>query len=164
MKQIQQRQQSLNQQLKKMKEDMEKGQQQQGKRNSMNEQFARMAAEQEAIRRALGQYMQELQKQGLKDAGQLSELMKQMEKTEEELVNKIISNNTLKRQVGFYFPNNLRIFMAKRPRTCFLPLSRRNCFLDLLRLKCLSKADIRKTVPFLVTSKRLRIDFLIFSF
>lgn len=98
MKQIQQRQQSLNQQLKKMKEDMEKGQQQQGKRNSMNEQFARMAAEQEAIRRALGQYMQELQKQGLKDAGQLSELMKQMEKTEEELVNKIISNNTLKRQ------------------------------------------------------------------
>ncbi len=98
MKQIRERQQSLNQQLQKMKEEMQKGQQQQGKRNSMNEQFARMAAEQEAIRRALGQYMQELQKQGLKDGGQLSELMKQMDKTEEELVNKVLNNNTLKRQ------------------------------------------------------------------
>jgi hypothetical protein len=97
MKQLRQRQQSLNQQLQKMKEEMQQGQQQ-GKRNSMSEQFARMAAEQEAIRRALGEYMQELQKQGLKEGGNLSELMKQMEKTEEELVNKILNNNTLNRQ------------------------------------------------------------------
>lgn len=97
MKQMRERQQSLNQQMKKLRDDMQKGQQQ-GKRNSMNEQFARMAAEQEAIRKALGEYMQELQKQGLKEGGNLSELMKQMEKTEEELVNKIINNNTLQRQ------------------------------------------------------------------
>ena len=64
----------------------------------MNEKFARMAAEQEAIRKALGEYMQELQKQGLKEKGNLNDLMKQMEKTEEELVNKILNNNTIKRQ------------------------------------------------------------------
>jgi hypothetical protein len=98
MSQMRQRQQSLNQQLQKMREEMQKGQQPDGKRNSMSEQFARMAAEQEAIRKALGEYMQELQKQGLKDQGGLSELMKQMEKTEEELVNKMLNQNTLKRQ------------------------------------------------------------------
>ncbi len=97
MSNIRQRQQNLNKQLLKLKDEMEKGQQQ-GKRNSMSEQFARMAAEQEAIRKALGEYMQELQKQGLKEKGNLSDLMKQMEKTEEELVNKILNNNTLKRQ------------------------------------------------------------------
>ncbi|MFO7723325.1 MAG: DUF4175 family protein, partial [Bacteroidales bacterium] len=98
MSQIRQRQQNLNQQLQKMRDEMQKGQQPQGKRNSMSEQFARMAAEQEAIRKALGEYMQELQKQGLKDQGNLSELMKQMEKTEEELVNKMLNQTTLKRQ------------------------------------------------------------------
>jgi hypothetical protein len=98
MSQMRQRQQNLNQQLQKMRDEMQKGQQPQGKRNSMSEQFARMAAEQEAIRKALGEYMQELQKQGIKDQGGISELMKQMEKTEEELVNKILNQNTLKRQ------------------------------------------------------------------
>lgn len=97
MGQIKQRQQSLNQQLQKLRDQMQQGNQQQG-RNTMSEQFARMAAEQEAIRRALGEYMQELQKQGLKDKGNLSDLMQQMEKTEEELVNKIINSNTLRRQ------------------------------------------------------------------
>lgn len=98
MQKIRQRQQSLNQQLQQMRDQMQKGQQQDGKRNSMSEQFARMAAEQEALRKALGDYMQELRKQGLKDKGELSDLMKEMEKTEEELVNKILNNNTLKRQ------------------------------------------------------------------
>jgi hypothetical protein len=98
MQQLRQRQQSLNQQLQQMRDQMQKGQQPDGKRNSMSEQFARMAAEQEAIRKALGEYMQELQKQGLKDKGAMSELMKQMEKTEEELVNKMLNNSTLTRQ------------------------------------------------------------------
>lgn len=98
LQQLRQRQQSLNQQMQQMRDQMQKGQQPDGKRNSMSEQFARMAAEQEAIRKALGEYMQELQKQGLKDKGALSDLMKQMEKTEEELVNKILNNSTLNRQ------------------------------------------------------------------
>jgi hypothetical protein len=98
VKNIRERQQSLNQQLQKMKDGMQKGEQQDGKRNSMSEQFARMAAEQEALRKALGEYMQELQKQGLKDKGNMSDLMKEMEKTEEELVNKILNSATLKRQ------------------------------------------------------------------
>jgi len=99
LKQMRQNQQSLNQQLQQMKQHMEQqGQQPNGKRNSMSEQFARMAAEQEALRRALNDYMQELQGQGIKDLGEFSELMEEMEKTEEELVNKLLNNNTLLRQ------------------------------------------------------------------
>lgn len=97
MGKIRQQQQSLNQQLQQLREQMQQGNQQQG-RNTMSEQFARMAAEQEAIRKALGEYMQQLQQQGLKEKGNLSDLMQQMEKTEEELVNKIINDKTLRRQ------------------------------------------------------------------
>ncbi|MDT8308841.1 MAG: hypothetical protein RQ866_04875, partial [Bacteroidales bacterium] len=100
MQKIRSMQESLNQQLQKMKDQMGKGQQNNGEnnRNSMSEQFAKMAAKQEAIRRALQQYLDELQKQGMHEKGKLGDVLKEMEKTEEELVNKIINNQTLNRQ------------------------------------------------------------------
>jgi hypothetical protein len=99
LQQIRQRQQGLNQQLQQMRDQMQQqGQQPNGRQNSMSEQFARMAAEQEALRRALSQYMDELRQQGFKDMGEMSDIMQEMEKTEAELVNKILNNNTMLRQ------------------------------------------------------------------
>ncbi len=91
-------QQQLNQQLQNMKE----GKQNQGKQSqagqSMSEQFARMAAQQEALRRQLQNHLEELRNEtGMGDSG-LSETIREMEQTENELVNKTITNETLLRQ------------------------------------------------------------------
>jgi hypothetical protein len=93
-------QEELNRQLEQMKNgNKPNGKQgQQGQGQNMNEQLARMAAQQEAIRRQMQQYMDELKKQGEKPGNGLNELMNQMEKTETDLVNKIISQETLNRQ------------------------------------------------------------------
>lgn len=100
MQRMRQRQQSLNDQLQQLRDQLneEGGQQPGDRRSGLSEQFARMAAEQQAIRRALQQYLEELRQQGLMEPGNLSEIMKQMEKTEEELVNRIINQTTLHRQ------------------------------------------------------------------
>ena len=74
-----------------------------GDKNSMqmSEEFARMAARQEMIRRMMQEYGQEL-KQG--DAGnaklsrEIDKLLKQMEQTETDLVNRVISQQTINRQ------------------------------------------------------------------
>jgi len=91
----------LQEQLNKQMEDMKNGNKpggdrQSGKSNS--EQFARMAAQQEAIRRMMQQYGEQIEQQGQGQSGKIGEMMKQMEQTETELVNKIISSETLKRQ------------------------------------------------------------------
>ncbi|MCX6231954.1 MAG: hypothetical protein NTZ33_10460 [Bacteroidetes bacterium] len=96
-------QEELNKQLEQMKNgnkpNGKQGQQgQQGQGQKMNEQLARMAAQQEAIRRQMQEYMDELKKQGEKPGNGLNDLMNQMEKTETDLVNKIISQETLNRQ------------------------------------------------------------------
>jgi len=68
------------------------------KGQGMSEQFARMAAEQARIRRMMEDYQQQmLDENGTKDGG-LDATMKDMEKTEHDLVNKIISQETLNRQ------------------------------------------------------------------
>lgn len=89
-------QKSLNQQLQQMKNG------QQGRdgqpKPSMSEQFARMAAEQEAIRRQMQQYLEELKKQGETGDAGLNQLMEEMEETELDLVNKRLTEETLKRQ------------------------------------------------------------------
>jgi hypothetical protein len=89
-----QMQKMLNQQMQKLKS----GQQgTQGKR-SLSEQFARMAAEQEAIRRQMQQYLEELKSQGETGDAGMNQLMEEMEKTELDLVNKQLTEETLKRQ------------------------------------------------------------------
>ena len=71
--------------------------QQQG-RQSINEQFARMAAQQEAIRKMMEDYQNQLKSdKGIGDKT-IDQLIKEMEKTEKELVNKTITQQTINRQ------------------------------------------------------------------
>lgn len=60
-----------------------------------SEQFAKLAAQQEAIRRQMQMLMEKLKNKGSNPGGNIAELMEQ---TEKELVNKQISNEMIKRQ------------------------------------------------------------------
>lgn len=95
-------QQQLNRQMEALKKSMQEGGKQQGQQSSgqptMSEQFARMAAQQEAIRRMLQEYQNELKAQNGVGNKTLDQLMQEMERTERELVNKTISQTTLNRQ------------------------------------------------------------------
>ncbi|MCX6234748.1 MAG: hypothetical protein NT175_08495 [Bacteroidetes bacterium] len=96
---IRQLQEQLNKQLEQLKQGMEslksggsKGQ------KAMSEQLARLAAEQEAIRNKMQQYIEDLKEQGIEGDEGMRQIMNDMEKTETELVNKIITSQTLMRQ------------------------------------------------------------------
>jgi len=96
MKEMGDLQQQLNSQLQQLKEGQKPGQ-----RNPLGaQQFAQMAAKQAAIRRALqelGEQMNGTQEQG-DLAKELKEIADQMEKTEEDLVNKVFDSEMLMRQ------------------------------------------------------------------
>ena len=95
MQKMQQMQQQLSEQLKQMQQQMEKqGQQQQ---NSMSEEFARMAAEQEMLRQGMQQMLNEMKENGQIGDDGLQEIIKDMEKLEEELVNKKINRQMIER-------------------------------------------------------------------
>lgn len=93
-------QEELNKNMQKARDQMQQqGQQQggQGKgKSSMSEAFAKMAQQQEMIRQA----MQDVAKEegGKAGSGKLSDLLKQMEQTETDLVNKKIVQETINRQ------------------------------------------------------------------
>lgn len=92
MKKMQQMQKQLGDQLKKMKGQMENGE----KPGSSG--WAKMAAEQEAIRRMLQEMKKELEEQGKgKEAGDLQKTIEEMEKVEKDLVNKKLNLETIKR-------------------------------------------------------------------
>ena len=95
VKTMRQLQEQLNKQMEEMKNNMQQGGQQ--RKQSMSEQFARMAAQQETIRRMMQEYSKQMEQQN-KSGGTIGEMIKQMEQTESELVNKIISPETMKRQ------------------------------------------------------------------
>lgn len=115
-------QEQLNQQLKEMKDALEKGQkpgekpgdkpgdkkgQKPGGMGGQNgasgltpipgnsEQFAKMAAQQEALRRQMQDLMNKLKNKGKNPGGDITDMM---EETEKDLVNKRISNETMRRQ------------------------------------------------------------------
>ena len=110
-------QEQLNKQLQEMKDALEKGQKpgekpgdkkgqkpgtglgQNGKSGNglpvSSEQFAKMAAQQEALRRQMQSMMDKLKNKGSKPGGDLTNLMEQ---TEKDLVNKQITNETMRRQ------------------------------------------------------------------
>ena len=95
MQKMQQMQQQLSEQLKQMQQQMEKaGQQQQ---NSMSEEFARMAAEQEMLRQGMQQMLNEMKENGQVGDDGLNEIIKDMEKLEEELVNKKLNRQMIER-------------------------------------------------------------------
>lgn len=100
MPSLSQMQQSINQRIEQLKKSGKTG-------RALSEELAKLAAEQEALRRAL----QELEKEmsggegGKKDGGKkggggnsLKELEKEMEETEEDLVNKRLTEEVVKRQ------------------------------------------------------------------
>lgn len=105
-KSMRQMQEELNRQINSLKKQLEKqgnkpGRTQLGKQNSMSSEFAKMAAQQEQIRRMMQQYGQELKEQSggnAKLAREIDDIMRQMEQTETDLVNKTITRQTIQRQ------------------------------------------------------------------
>ncbi len=85
-----QMQEQLNQQIQDLKKSGKSGRQ-------LSEQLAQMAAQQEAIRRALQKQQSGKPDKG-KDGNSIGELLEQMEKTEEDLVNKRLTDELLQRQ------------------------------------------------------------------
>ncbi len=109
MKSIREMQQALNKKMKEMQKQMKEGKakgKQKGKNKNgkeqgeqMSEQMARMAAQQEAIRKKLQAYQNELKKQGRgKEAQGLNATAKKMEENETDLVNRILRAESMKRQ------------------------------------------------------------------
>ena len=103
--QSRQAQEKLNKQMQKMKEQMEKeggNKKEPGKKGQggMSEQLARMAAEQEAIRNELRKMASGMDDKegGSGGKGKLDELQKLMEETENDIVNRRINEETIKRQ------------------------------------------------------------------
>lgn len=95
----------MQEQLNKQIEEMKNGQNpggQQGKgqqKGGQSEQLAKMAAQQQAIRNAMNQLEKEMNKNGMGgNSNQLNQLKKEMEKTETDLYNKNITQETLNRQ------------------------------------------------------------------
>lgn len=107
-KSLKQMQDELNKQMEALKKQLDKqgknegqGRKRLGQKDGMSEEFARMAAQQEAIRRMMQQYGQELKQENARDgkmAREIDDMLRQMEQTETDLVNKTISQQTLNRQ------------------------------------------------------------------
>jgi hypothetical protein len=101
--QMKKMQEAINQQMDALKKSLQEGKkpgnnQVPGGQQGMSEQLARMAAQQEMLRKELQRYNQENNKDGKGSLGDLDKLAKEMEKTETDLVNKILNNETFKRQ------------------------------------------------------------------
>lgn len=106
-KSMRQMQQELNKQMESLKKELEKqgnkpgGRTQIGKKNSMSSEFAKMAAQQEQIRRMMQEYGQQMKEESggnSKLSREIDDLMRQMEQTETDLVNKTITRQTIQRQ------------------------------------------------------------------
>lgn len=105
-KSMKQMQEELNKQMEALKKQLDKqgnkpGRAKIGDKGSTSEEFARMAAQQEQIRRMMQQYGQEIKNEtggNSKLAKEINELIRQMEQTETDLVNKTITQQTIKRQ------------------------------------------------------------------
>ena len=94
-------QEELNKNMKKMMESMKDGDKpaKTGKgQHGMSEQLAKMAAEQEFIRNELNKMNIQDNKDGKNSLGDLRNIGKKMEETENDIVNRMISEQTLKRQ------------------------------------------------------------------
>ena len=88
-------QEKLGEQLKQLREQMGQSSNPQGEK--LSEELARMAAEQEMIRQGMKEMLDEMKKNGQVGDDGLNQIMKDMERLEEDLVNKRITNQTLER-------------------------------------------------------------------
>ena len=98
MKSMKQMQQQLNQQLQEMREGKTPGKKPGQGNQGMSEQLARLAAQQSAIRKQMEEYRDQLKEEGRGNNGDVSKMLEDMEKTEKDIVNDRISQETLKRQ------------------------------------------------------------------
>jgi len=107
--QLSQMQQQLNKNMQKMRDQMQQqgnegqsakkpGGEQNGQGSNVSEQMARMARQQQAIRQQLQQLSRQQNKDGTGKLGNLDKISKEMEQTETDLVNKKITEESLKRQ------------------------------------------------------------------
>ncbi len=101
--QLKKMQDELNKNMKKAKEGMKPGENKKGKQGNqgeqgMSEQLAKMAAQQEFIRNELNKLNQQENKDGKNSLGNLEDIARQMEETEKDIVNRMITEETLKRQ------------------------------------------------------------------
>ncbi|MCR4680960.1 MAG: hypothetical protein K5636_05045 [Bacteroidales bacterium] len=93
-------QQQLNKQMQALKKSMEQQskQGQTGQQRQMSEQFAKMAAQQEAIRKMLEDYENAMKSENGVGDKSLEQLINDMKKTEKELVNRQLTQQMLDRQ------------------------------------------------------------------
>lgn len=100
MKSMRQMQEKLNQQMEAIRKSLKDGKGEKGKtgQGSMSEQMARMAAQQQALRNQLQEYRDQLQKEGSLNQKGLNKMIEEMEKSETEMVNKILNQETMRRQ------------------------------------------------------------------
>ena len=96
MKKMKDLQEQLGKQLEQLRKEMQ--QQKEGKpQQSMSKEFAKMAAEQEMLREGMQKMLEEMKKEGLTGDDGINEIIKDMEKLEEDLVNKKITPQTMRR-------------------------------------------------------------------
>ncbi|MGZ3763208.1 MAG: DUF4175 family protein [Mucilaginibacter sp.] len=99
LSQLNRMQQQLNQNMQKMRDQLQKqGNMSQSQRSGMSEQLAKMARQQEIIRQALQEINKEENKDGKGGLGNLDKISKEMEQTENDIVNRRITDELLKRQ------------------------------------------------------------------
>ena len=105
-------QQQLNRQMQALKKSMEQqGKQgQSAQQKQMSEQFAKMAAQQEAIRKMLEDYNNAQKSQNGVGDKSLEQMINDMKKTENELVNRIINQKTIQRQQSL----EMRLLQSER--------------------------------------------------
>ena len=89
---------ALEEMRKKQEGGKEEGEQQGKGKQSMSEQLARMAAQQEAIRKQMKDFLNGLKAEGRLDEEGFNEMIEEMEKLEEQLVNKQIDQRLIQRQ------------------------------------------------------------------
>ncbi len=98
IKSMRQLQQQLNKEIEKLKKgEKPYGGKAQGQ-ESIDEQLARLAAQQQAIRQQMQKYSEELKNEGKWKNENIKKLIKDMKKTETDIVNKRITNQTIRRQ------------------------------------------------------------------
>ena len=98
VKSMRQLQEQISKQMEELKKGLEKGKKSGEGMSGMSEKLAKLAAQQEAIRNELKKLANELKNDPNGNAGNLEKIANEMEQTETDLVNKIITNETLKRQ------------------------------------------------------------------
>jgi chromosome segregation ATPase len=92
----------IGQQLQKLKEGMDAKNGKSGRNKaenySLNKEIARLAAQQEALRNEINRYQDEIGSKGMKEQSSINEVVKEMEKIERDLINKKVTQETMRRQ------------------------------------------------------------------